>query len=412
MLQTGKNSKKIYSVTAITRLIKYTLEESWRSICVEGEISNYIHHSSGHRYLSLKDENATIRLTIWRSVGQNLKFEPEDGLKVRAWGDISVYEKGGSYQLNVRKLEPVGVGELEIAFRQLYEKLEAEGLFDDSLKKPLPEYPQKIGIVTSPTGAAIRDIIQIAKRRNDTIQLIIYPAQVQGDGSAESIVSGIEYFNNRDDIDIIIIGRGGGSLEDLWAFNEEILVRAVAKSKTAVISAVGHEIDTTLSDLVADLRAPTPSAAAELSVWDKSEFLDLLSSRVSEMEYNLDAIIKNGRLKLSSLARRPVFTRPESMVLERQQRFDNLVRLFENAGKNVLEKFQNNLSLSLSRLESLSPLSILNRGYAVLKNMKTGETVRSIEEIKPNDLLETVLKDGSAFVRVEDLKKKKKIEIE
>ncbi len=403
MLQ--NKEKNIYSVTAITRLIKYTLEESWRSICVEGEISNYVHHGSGHRYLSLKDENATIRLTIWRSVGQNLKFDPEDGMKVRAWGDISVYEKAGSYQLNVRKLEPVGVGELEIAFRQLYEKLAAEGLFDDSLKKPLPKFSRKIGIVTSPTGAAIRDIIQIAKRRNDTVQLIIYPASVQGAGSAESIVSGIEYFNHREDIDLIIIGRGGGSLEDLWAFNEENLVRAVAKSKKPILSAVGHEIDTTLSDLAADLRAPTPSAAAELSVWDKKKFLDTLSLLMSEMENNVKAIFEGNRYKLSHLANRPVYIRPESMIYERQQRFDNLLKHFENAEKNVLEKYQNSLSLNLSRLESLSPLAILNRGYAVLKNMETGETVRSIADIRRNDLLETVLKDGSASVRVENLKK-------
>ncbi|MCP4704090.1 MAG: exodeoxyribonuclease VII large subunit, partial [candidate division Zixibacteria bacterium] len=315
----NKIEKKVYTVTAITRLIKYTLEESWRSICIEGEISNYINHRSGHRYLSLKDENATIRLTIWRSVGQSLKFEPEDGMKVRAWGDISVYEKGGSYQLNVRKLEPLGVGELEVAFRQLYKKLDTEGLFDDSLKKPLPNYARKIGIVTSPTGAAIRDIVQIAKRRNDTVQLIIYPAQVQGDGSAESIVSGIEYLNSRDDIDLIIIGRGGGSLEDLWAFNEEILVRAIAKSEKPVISAVGHEIDTTLSDMVADLRAPTPSAASELAVWDKTEYENLLSSLMSQMDHNLDAIFESGRYRLSNLALRPVYKRPESMVYERQQ---------------------------------------------------------------------------------------------
>jgi len=406
MILNKKNEKKIYSVTAITRLIKYTLEESWRSICVEGEVSNYIHHSSGHRYLSLKDENATIRLTIWRSVGQDLKFEPEDGLKVRAWGDISVYEKGGSYQLNVRKLEPVGVGDLEIAFRQLYEKLGEEGLFDDSLKNPLPEYPQKIGIVTSPTGAAIRDIIQIAKRRNNTVKLIIYPAQVQGYGSAESVVSGIEYFNSRSDIDIIIIGRGGGSLEDLWAFNEEILIRAVAKSEKPIISAVGHEIDTTLSDLAADLRAPTPSAAAELAVWDKTEFLNMLFSLKSEMEHNLDAIFESGRNQLSNLVNRPAYLRPESIVYDRQQSFDNLIKLFENAEKNVLEKIQNNLSLSLFRLESLSPLAVLNRGYTVLKNADTGDTVRSIDEINQNDLLENILKDGSAFVRVEDMKKK------
>ncbi|RKX20825.1 MAG: exodeoxyribonuclease VII large subunit, partial [Candidatus Zixiibacteriota bacterium] len=204
---------------------------------------------------------------------------------------------------------------------------------------------------------------------------------------------------------LIIIGRGGGSLEDLWAFNEEILVRAVALSEKPVVSAVGHEIDTTLSDLVADLRAPTPSAAAELTVWDKNEFLNLLSSRISEMEYNLDSIFENSKYRLFNLARRPVYARPESMIYERQQRFDNLFRLFENSGKNVLEKLKNSLSFSLSRLESMSPLAILNRGYAVLKDIATGKTVRTVAELRRNDSLEAILKDGSAFVKVENVKK-------
>ncbi|MFQ6008837.1 MAG: exodeoxyribonuclease VII large subunit, partial [Candidatus Zixiibacteriota bacterium] len=269
-----------YTVTEITRLIKSTLEESFYDIWVEGEISNYHLHSSGHRYFNLKDENAVIRVTLWRSIGAYLKFEPEDGQKVLVYGNITVYERGGNYQLNCQKLVPVGVGELELAFRQLYEKLSAEGLFDEERKKKIPQYAFQIGIVTSPTGAAIRDIIQIARRRNDSVTLLIYPAQVQGDGAEYTIAAGIEYFNSRDDIDLLIVGRGGGSLEDLWPFNTEVTVRAIAASRIPVISAVGHEVDVTLSDLVADLRAPTPSAASELAVWSKREFLELVDSNL------------------------------------------------------------------------------------------------------------------------------------
>lgn len=397
--------EKIYTVTAITRLIKYTLEEAFPSIWVEGEISNYVHHSSGHRYLVLKDDNATLKLTIWRSVGQYLKFEPENGIKVRAFGDISVYEKGGNYQLNVRKLVPVGVGELEIAFRQLYERLSKEGLFDESRKKPIPQYPTAVGIVTSPTGAAIRDIIQIAGRRNDAVRLVVYPAQVQGEGAEYTIISGIEYFNTRDDIDVIIIGRGGGSLEDLWAFNEEALVRAIVASGKPVVSAVGHQIDTTLSDLAADLRAPTPSAAAELVIWDKKGYLRNIAEFLSQMGYYVSALIERNRKTLKEYLKRPVIRRPEEFFRGKEQYLDNLLRLFENAGKSILEKRKNALSLSLSRLESLSPLAVLDRGYAVIRGIPSGIPIKSINDLKVDDSVETVLRDGSAIALIKDIKK-------
>jgi len=398
---------KIYTVTAITRLIKYTLEESFPSIWVEGEISNYIHHSSGHRYLTLKDDNATLKLTIWRSAGQYLKFEPENGMKVRAYGDISVYEKGGNYQLNVRKLTPVGVGELEVAFRQLYEKLSKEGLFDESLKKPLPEYPTKVGIVTSPTGAAIRDIIQIASRRNDAVRLVLYPAQVQGDGAELTIIDGIKYFNTRDDISVIIIGRGGGSLEDLWAFNEEALIYAIAESEKPIVSAVGHEIDTTLSDLAADVRAATPSAAAEIVIWDKNQFLRNIKELLDQIEYYVSNSVAGNRDKLRQIIARPVYRRPEQAVYEKSQQLDNLRRLFEIAGKNVFEKKLNLLSLCWSRLESLSPLAILGRGYAVIRDISTQKPIKSVTGLKKGDLIEAVLSDGSATATVKKTKKNK-----
>ncbi len=403
-----KADEKIYTVTAITRLIKYTLEESFPSIWVEGEISNYVHHSSGHRYLTLKDDNATIRLTVWRSAGQYLKFEPENGMKIRAFGDISVYEKGGSYQLNARKLLPVGVGELEVAFRQLYEKLSEEGLFDESRKKPIPKYPLNIGIVTSPTGAAIRDIINISRRRNNSVQLILYPAQVQGEGAELSIIAGIQYFEKREDIDIIIIGRGGGSLEDLWAFNMESLVRVIAKAKKPIVSAVGHEIDTTLSDLAADLRAPTPSAAAEMVVWSKSDFIGELADYLNNMEYYLDNLIKSGQKQIRQILARPVFRRPETYINEKAQRLDNIIKLFDMAGKNLLEKKKNHLSLSRSRLESLSPLAILNRGYAVIRILETGQPIKSVDNLHRDMEIEAVLYDGAATASVKDIRKDKK----
>jgi len=375
-----------------------------QGVWVEGEVSNYIHHSSGHRYLNLKDERATIKLTIWRSVGGYLKFEPENGQKVLAFGDVTVYEKGGNYQLNCRKLVPVGVGELELAFRQLHEKLEAEGLFTAERKQELPPFPQKIGVVTSPTGAAIRDIIQIARRRNNSVELIIYPAQVQGDGAEKTIAAGIEYFNSRQDIDIVITGRGGGSLEDLWPFNTELTVRAIAASKIPVISAVGHEVDTTLADLVADLRAPTPSAAAELAVWSKREMAERLDAYSRSQASQLEQMVSLARRELSSLLARPVFARPLDLIAQRQQYLDSLSRALQTAGKNSFEKSSNRLSLSLARLETLSPLNILARGYAVSRRLPKGSLIRSVKDVLPGDRMETVLADGRIKSFVEETK--------
>ena len=400
----SRTEDKIFTVTAITRAIKYALEETFPSIWVEGEISNNLYHSSGHRYFSMKDDNATLKVTIWRSAGQYLKFEPEDGMKVRAYGDVTVYEKGGNYQLNARKLLPIGVGALEAAFRHLYEKLNNEGLFDPSRKIPLPEYPLNVGLVTSPTGAAIRDIIQIARRRNDSVRLLLYPARVQGEGAAGSIIAGIEYFNRRDDVDVIIIGRGGGSLEDLWAFNDEALVRAIAESEKPIVSAVGHEIDSTLSDLAADLRAPTPSAAAEIVIWDKREFVRTLTEKIQLLGRYLSEIALARRERLSYLINRPAYIRPETMLVQREQTLDFLKKQLTGAGKLVWEKEKNRLSLNLSRLESLSPLAVLNRGFAIIKSMPGGRPVKSISGLKVDEFIETVLKDGSAVAQIRQIK--------
>jgi len=398
---------RTYTVTEITRLIKTTLEQSYQDIWVEGEISNYHLHSSGHRYFNLKDEHAVIRVTIWRPIGAYLRFEPEDGQKVLVHGDITVYEKGGSYQLNCHKLVPVGVGELELAFRQLYEKLAAEGLFDEDRKKKIPRYVSRIGIVTSPTGAAIRDIIQIAQRRNDAIELVIYPAQVQGDGAEYTIADGIAHFNGRRDIDVVIVGRGGGSLEDLWPFNTEITVRAIAASKIPIVSAVGHEVDVTLSDLVADLRAPTPSAAAELVVWSKRDYLELVHAHLIRQASLLHSLVVGARQTLKAFLDRPVFTRPYDVILQRQQYLDSLAGRLHIAGKNSLEKLKSRLSLSMSRLDALSPLKILGRGYSVSRKLPGKTLLKSVVDIHPGDRMETILSDGRVVSLIEDVVKKR-----
>jgi exodeoxyribonuclease VII large subunit len=396
---------KPYTVSAITRMIKATLEESFASVWVEGEISGYLHHSSGHRYFSLKDENAVLKCTLWRSAGGSLKFEPENGQKVLAYGNISLYEKSGQYQLNCRKLVPVGIGALELAFRQLHEKLSREGLFDPDRKRDIPAYPMRMGVVTSPTGAAIRDIINITRRRNRSVQLILFPAQVQGDGAEHTIKAGIDYFNTRDDIDLIITGRGGGSLEDLWCFNTELVVRAIAASRIPVISAVGHEIDTTLSDYVADLRVPTPSAAAEQAVWLREDFENGIQDMLLHQASLLNRQVKSARQHLSSILTRPIFARPFDMINQRAQYLDQLIRLADRAGKNRFEKNSNRLSLALSRLNTLSPLNILARGYSVTRKPSDKSLIKSIEQVAVDDKIETILSRGKLIARVVEVKK-------
>jgi exodeoxyribonuclease VII large subunit len=358
--------------------------------------------------LNLKDDRAVIKVTVWRSVGGTLKFEPENGQKVLIYGDISVYAKGGNYQLNCRKMVPVGIGPLELAFRQLHDKLTAEGLFEDDRKQPIPAYASKIGVVTSPTGAAVRDIIQIARRRNEAVELVLYPSKVQGDGAEETIKAGIEYFNSRDDIDIIIAGRGGGSLEDLWPFNTELAVRAVAASRIPVISAVGHEVDITLCDLAADLRAPTPSAASELAVWSRKEYLDQVQGLVYQQASLLNSLVRKSRDNLQAILNRPIFLRPMDIVQQRQQSLDNLLRLLAAAGKNSFEKHKNRLSLALSRLDTLSPLKILERGYTVSRRLPGQTLLRSVDDIQPADRMETVMPDGSIVSFVEKITRQKK----
>lgn len=398
-------SPKAYTISAITRIIKSSLEDQFSDIWLEGEISNYHHHSSGHRYITLKDEGAVIKVVMWRNTGDKLKFEPENGQTVLAYGDITVYPKGGNYQLNCRKLLPVGVGPLELAFRQLHEKLDREGLFDQDRKQELPLYPTRIGVVTSPTSAAVRDVIQVSQRRNRTVELIIYPAQVQGDGAEETIAAGISYFNTRNDIDLIIICRGGGSLEDIWPFNTEVVVRAIAASELPVVSGVGHEIDTTLADLAADYRAPTPSAAAEISVWLLDDLKSQIKQHMIAQASQVQFLVSAARDRLRSFLNRAVFSRPENMINQRRQYLDNLSRLMLSEGKNRFETHKNRLSSVLSKLEALSPMKVLARGYSITRRESDNFVVTRIDDVGAEDILGITVTDGLIITRVEKVVK-------
>ncbi|MCK4426913.1 MAG: exodeoxyribonuclease VII large subunit [candidate division Zixibacteria bacterium] len=395
--------EKIYTVTEITKEIKGILEESFPTIWVEGDISNYTLHSSGHRYFSLKDENAQIRCTLWRFRGERLGFEPEDGIKVIALGSISVYERNGQYQLDVIKLIPAGLGKLEVAFQRLKEKLFQEGLFDEEDKKPIPEFPETIGLVTSPTGAAIIDIIKIIHKRFPSVRIIVNPVRVQGEGAAEEIAQAIDEFNHFAKIDVMIVGRGGGSLEDLWAFNEEIVARAIYFSEIPVISAVGHQIDFAISDFVADLRAPTPSAAAQMVVKDKEELLKELRSNAQKLISYQTSVIEYLKQRLKAAQQSYGFRRPLDLISQRSQRVDEFVRQLLDRIKNYFEFKKNGLSLNEQKLEALSPLSVLKRGYAIVRKLPELEIIKDAGSLKKEDRLEVKFFKGKVESKVEQV---------
>jgi exodeoxyribonuclease VII large subunit len=395
--------EKIYTVTEITKEIKGILEESFPTLWVEGEISNYTLHSSGHRYFSLKDENAQIRCTLWRFRGDWLRFEPEDGMKVIALGSISVYERSGQYQLDVIQLVPAGIGKLEIAFQRLKERLFQEGLFDEEHKKPIPEFPETIGLVTSPTGAAIRDIIKIIHKRFPSVRIIVNPVRVQGEGAAEEIAQAICGFNEFAKIDVMIVSRGGGSLEDLWAFNEEIVARTIFDSKIPVISAVGHEIDFTISDFVADLRAPTPSAAAQIVVKDKEELLKESRSNAQRLLFYQTSLIEYLKQRLKTAQQSYGFRRPLDLISQRSQRVDELVRQLSDRIKNYFEFQKNDLSLKDEKLEALSPISVLKRGYSVARKLPELRIIKDAGLLKKEDKLEVKFFKGKVKSKVEQV---------
>ncbi|TDX48258.1 exodeoxyribonuclease VII large subunit [Orenia marismortui] len=398
---------RAWSVTQVTNYLKEVLETdpNLSKVTVKGEISNFHHHSSGHMYFTLKDEKTQISAVMFKGYNHKLEFEPEDGMAVIAQGKVSIYPARGQYQIYIHNLEPDGIGSLHLAFEQLKKKLDQEGLFKDEFKKTIPKIPAKVGVITSPTGAAIRDIISVVKRRFANISLLIAPAVVQGEKSAASLVKGLELLN-KSDVDVIIIGRGGGSIEDLWAFNKEEVARSIFKSKVPVISAVGHETDFTISDFVADLRAPTPSAAAELVVSNREE----IERYVKRLYNNLTVAIENrlNRLgdKLNNLKGRRALQLPKDQILEYTQKLDELTINLQDKFKNNLSKKREKLESLVSNLNSLSPLNTLARGYSLTRKAEGGRAINSISQVNKDDLVEILLKDGHLLCNVEKISEK------
>lgn len=394
------------TVSQLTKQIKTVLEAGFETISVEGEISNCKYQSSGHIYLTLKDEGAQIPAVIWRGQTAYLQVKPQDGMKVIAEGGLSVYEPHGKYQLVIRQLKPLGIGALQQAFEDLKFRLSKEGLFNQEFKKSLPPFPEKIGIVTSPTGAAIRDMLSVISRRNPMVQLYLYPVNVQGDGSSKEIAGGIEYFNRQFPVDVLIVGRGGGSLEDLWSFNEESVARAIFKSKIPIISAVGHEIDFTISDFVADVRAATPSMAGELVVKEKRELEEIIDGWVQFMDYSLSEMLRNYRLSVKNMLKSYAFNQPIHTVKTFQQSTFTMNKQLNWLIKQRVETLNRNLSQLSGKLTVLNPENVLSRGYAIVK--KGDQIIQSADDVLEKDKISIHLKDGLVNATVSTLQKIKK----
>ena len=362
-------------------------------IRIKGEISNFKHHTSGHMYMSLKDETGVLRAVMFRGAAMGLDFKPENGMQIIAEGRVGVYERDGQYQLYINSMVQDGKGTLYEQFEKLKKKLEAEGLFDVAAKKPIPTFPKRVGVATAPTGAAVRDIINILSRRFPYADICLYPVLVQGDGAAESVCHAIEYFNNNSAADVLIIGRGGGSMEDLWAFNEEVLARAIFKSEIPIISAVGHETDFTISDFVADLRAPTPSAAAELAVPSGAEIAEKFSTAGMRLANAVNKIIEKRQLQLKVYTESRVLRDPMFKVNEKGMQLDSVFRMFENAAKNTLNEKKQSFGVTVSKLDGLSPLNTLKRGFSVAKNTD-GKVIKTVADVKSGNDISVVVSDG------------------
>lgn len=369
----------VWTVSELTARIKRSLERDFTAVCVVGEISQFKKAASGHVYLTLKDQGAVLGAAMWRNAASRLPFKLEEGLEVVARGSIEVYPPRGSYQLIITELNPCGVGALQLAFRQLVQKLEAEGLFRPEHKVALPRFPSRIAVVTSPTGAAVRDIIRVIRRRWPPAEILVLPTRVQGEGAAEEIAAQIRLLDrHRDRFDVAIVGRGGGSLEDLWAFNEELVARAIYECRLPIVSAVGHETDVSVSDLVADLRAATPTEAAEKVVPDASEVrvhLNHLARRVAGL---LLAAVSRARARLEGLSARPALCHPETRLRERAQRLDEILESMRASMDHAMALRSEGLRAEAGKLEALSPLRVLERGYSITFG-PDGRVLRSVD---------------------------------
>lgn len=393
---------KVFTVGQINRYIKNLLENDFilNSLLVQGEISNFKAHSSGHWYFTLKDATGAISCMIFRQDAEAVPFLPENGMQVILYGYISLYERTGQYQLYGEFLEPVGMGALQMAFEQRKEKLAAEGLFDADYKREIPKQVGCIAVVTSPTGAAVRDIIQIVKRRDSRVKIAVFPTLVQGENAAEDIVHSLRLANEWGEADVIILGRGGGSMEDLWPFNEENVARAVFASETPVISAVGHETDFTIVDFVSDLRAPTPSAAAELATVPMESRIAALEELESRLWRDTQAALTDCKRRLEFLKERPVLKRPLEKIWQMQVTLDEKGQALQRETLRQLEKNTSRLTAAQARLESVSPFSIMKRGYAMVLD-ESGQPITTVTDIEAGQKLHIAMRDGKLDVRVE-----------
>lgn len=395
------SERPVLSVSALTRRVKDLVEANFPYVWVVGEISNCTRARSGHVYLTLKDESAQLRAVLWRRTASRLKFDLEDGLEVMASGPLEIYQPRGTYQLIVEEMVPQGVGALELAFRQLREKLEAEGLFALDHKRPLPRFPRRIALVTSPTGAAVRDLLQVMTRRWPRADIVLLPVAVQGKGAAQQIAEALRTVPRIPDVDLIITGRGGGSLEDLWAFNEEIVARAVYDSPIPVISAVGHEIDVSIADLVADRRALTPSEAGELAVPLYSDVVRDLHGMRDRLCAALRDRAGQARMQLDSLATRRVFTRPKERLHDRTARLDELADRLQRGIRRRMEAAQRDVAGVAASLDALSPLKVLRRGYTVTTRTDDGKVVREAARLASGQKISTLFEKGKVVSTVD-----------
>lgn len=396
--------RQVFTVTALNEYIKMKLEtdEALMRVFIRGEISNFTNHKSGHFYFTVKDETSRIAAVMFRSSASKLAFIPENGIKVIVGGRVSAYVRDGQYQIYADTLEPDGVGALYIAYEQLKAKLGAEGLFDEAKKKPLPRYPMRIGVITSPTGAAIRDIINILGRRFPIAEVVLYPSLVQGESAAPQLIEGLRYFNEKKNVNVIIIGRGGGSLEDLWAFNSEALVREVAASELPVISAVGHEIDFTLCDFAADRRAPTPSAAAELAVPERYELKRKLGNVTARLELLEGKKLELLRSTLERMKKSRALTDPRNFIDDKRMALGIAEDKLYNRITFLLERKKSALAGKTAKLDAMNPLSVLSRGYGAAF-ASDGTVIRSAAQVEKGSDISLMLSDGTVRATVCDI---------
>lgn len=391
-----------YNAVTVTQLNKYIKDrfdedENLNAILVKGEISNFKNHYTGHLYFTLKDENSLIKCIMFKSYAERLAFKPKDGMKVMVFGSVSVFERDGVYQIYAKSILEDGMGDLHEQFEQLKAKLEKEGLFDETHKKAIPLYPKVVGVLTSQTGAVIRDIINVSTRRNPNVYIRLLPVPVQGPGAAELIAEKIRIMNEQNLADVLIIGRGGGSLEDLWPFNEEIVARAIYESELPIISAVGHETDFTIADFVADLRAPTPSAAAELAVPDVYELKQKINNYQNRCRMSLKKQIELMRLRYEKCLKSRAFTDPMRKIRDMDVTFDSYVQRLENRIRNIQKDNQTSYVELVTKLDTLSPLKTLTRGYTLTE--KDNKIVKSVKELKQGDEVQLRFFDGEKTAR-------------